>query len=83
MTNTPYVKEFNDLGECTNPIDRVYLSESPNRQQRKLATKNQRFKGNKKGISLTVTNNSKYERAIQPILCKDGSVKHIEHYIAR
>ena len=58
--NTPYVKKFDKNGKLTNEIKSVYESEFPNRKERR--SKPKRFKGNKKGISLTVVKTEKYKR---------------------
>lgn len=63
--NIPYVKKFNENGELINPITSVYASEFPNRFERRR--KPTRFKGNKKGISLTIVKTEKYKRVIQLI----------------
>ena len=63
--NVPYVKKFNENGELTNPISGVYKSEFQNRSERRK--KPTRFRGNKKGISLTVVKTEKYKRVIQII----------------
>lgn len=78
MTNQPYVKEYNDQGELTNPIKGSFPTADPNnsRSNRRAIKSNSRFKGNKKGISLTVGRKFKYRREVQLI----GS-KRIEHYI--
>lgn len=75
--NAPYVKEYNEAGELVNPIKGSYPTLSPNntRRDRRAIKSNSRFRGNKKGISLTVGRKFKYRREIQLI----GS-KRIEHY---
>ena len=37
--NKPYVKQFNDAGEITNPVTKVYKSPYPNRRQRRMKVK--------------------------------------------
>ena len=92
--NKPYVKEYKD-GKLINPIESVYNSEFPNRAARRY--KPTRFRGNQKGISLTVVKTEKYKRVIQliQIIEKDKkgkplaqtvennhiTTKQIKHYI--
>lgn len=92
--NKPYVKEYKD-GKLTNPIKSVYNSEFPNRSARR--NKPTRFRGNQKGISLTVVKTEKYKRVIQliQIIEKDKKgkplaqtvennhikIKQIKHYV--
>ena len=71
--NTPYVRKYTKDGEHENPIIDRYLSEFPNRKERRK--KALRFRGNKKGISLTVVKNEKYKRfatLIQTMLTHKG-----------
>ena len=42
-----------------------------------------RFKGNKKGVSLSVTKAEKYRRRVQVIVQEDGTKKSILHYDLR
>lgn len=63
--NIPYVKKFNKNGELTNPISGVYKLEFQNRSERRR--KPTRFRGNKKGVSLTIVKTEKYKRVIQLI----------------
>ena len=63
--NTPYVKKFDKNGQLINPIEGIYKSESQNRSERRR--KPTRFRGNKKGISLTIVKTEKYKRVIQLI----------------
>jgi hypothetical protein len=81
--NIPYIKEYNENGELVNPLLRTTLHKFPNRRQRRAELATKRFKGNKKGISLTVYNNMKYERTRQVVKQKDGTIKTIEHYLIR
>lgn len=85
--NVPYVKQFDADGNVTNPIDKVYLTLHHNRKARRVDLQKKKFRGNKKGISLTVLNNgrgsAKYERIVQTIQLADGSTKQINHYKTR
>ena len=76
MTNIPYVKEYNDMGEVSNPIDRVYLNPYPNRWQRK--SRPGRFIVCGKNFPLTLSPDGKlrYKRVLQIV-----GDKKIEHYI--
>jgi hypothetical protein len=63
--NVPYKKQFNEAGDLLNPIESIYLNESPNRKQRRF--KAPRFKGNGNQYHLTVTPVGKYHRRAQLI----------------
>lgn len=79
--NTPYVKSYNEQGILTNPIDKLYLNQFPNRAARRQAKNETPFRGNGKNYPLTVIGNVRYLRAVQVIHQKDGSVKRINHYV--
>ena len=78
VKNIPYNAKFMD------EFKKAYVSQYPNRQERRK--KEPRFKGNSKGNHITIVQGSelggtrKYFRVTQRILCKDGSVKTINHY---
>lgn len=74
-----YVKQYNDKGECTNPIIGFYANPAIGKPK----LKKQRFFGNGKNTPLTVLSTGKYLRSRQRIECKDGTVKFIEHYILK
>jgi hypothetical protein len=79
--NVPYKKQFNEAGDLLNPIESIYLNESPNRKQRRF--KAPRFKGNGKQHSLTVTPLERYHRRVQIIEAnprKEQPKKTIFHY---
>ena len=63
--NIPYVRMYDKNGEFMNPIIGFYKSDFPNRKQRREKIK--RFRGNKKGISLSVVKTQKYKRVMQLI----------------
>ena len=63
MKNVPYVKQFNALGECKNPIKTGYINYYPNRKKRREPLQKERLNG----------------RSVQIIKCKDGSRKRILH----
>jgi len=65
QNNKPYVKFFNKEGILENTISGIYSSEFPNRTARR--SKPKRFRGNNKGVSLTVVKTSKYKRVMQLI----------------
>ena len=90
--NIPYVKQYNEVGEVINPLakkrDRngkltaAYDSKiTMNRRQRN--EREVRFKGNKKGVSLTVAGRFRYTRVIQEIRDKKTGliIKRIQQYI--
>lgn len=86
QVNRPYVKILRADGVVHNPIsgdpyNGRYIHNFPNRRERR--SKTPRFRGNHKGVSLTVTQNSKYKRIIQ--LVEDSSKKVVSviyHYLA-
>ena len=65
MQNIPYKKTFNKDGKLENPIDGFYSPAFPNRKTRRQ--KAPRFRGNNKGVSLTVVKTQKYKRVMQLI----------------
>ena len=74
--NTPYVKQYNELGQVANPIEKNYMSMDPNRKQRRQPLQKDRFHGESKNFHLTVTLMGRYRRVRQVI----GS-KTILHYV--
>jgi len=83
MKNAPYVKQFDSKGLLINPIEKEFISSYPNRRQRK--PNRERFTGCGKNYPVVVTRTSnisfhKCLKSIQTIVCKDGSIKRIEHY---
>lgn len=85
--NIPYVKEYDTEGKLTNPIEKRFTNPFPNRSERRAELTSKPFKGNKKGISLTVVNKGmgsiKYERVQQLISLGNGKFKTINHYKQR
>lgn len=82
--NTPYVKAFNELGECANPITQSapYLSVFKNRSQRREVEPP--FVNNRAHIQLVVLPNCKYEKQVQTVWCKKtNKPKKILHYTLR
>ena len=77
--NIPYVKTYNLIGEVTNPIEGSYINNFANRKQRRA--KPMRFKSNRSGVSLTISENLKYHRIYQIIKLIDGTIKRIGHYV--
>jgi len=63
--NIPYKKTFDKDGKLENPIDGFYSPAFPNRKTRRY--KAPRFRGNNKGVSLTVVKTQKYKRVMQLI----------------
>lgn len=84
MTNEPYVKKYDKLGECINPIPTGLFHNHPNRKTRREPLQKNRFYGNSKNFHLTVTPTAKYKRFIQFSFDKEiGKDKRILHYIER
>lgn len=81
IMNTPYKKVLDEQGFVSNPItkNQPFVSFGKNRKQRREILQKNPFKGNKKGISLSVSGQIKYSRTIQEIKCKDGSIKRVYH----
>lgn len=77
--NQPYVKQYDELtGELLNPIKGVYTHKFPNRKARR--NRPGRFRGNHKGISLTITEGKpsiKFYRMLQVL----PNGKQVVHYI--
>ena len=63
--NTPYVKTFDKDGKLENPSIGFYSPAFLNRKTRRQ--KVPRFRGNNKGVSLTVVKTQKYKRVMQLI----------------
>ncbi len=92
--NTPYRKRFDANGVLMNPITKEvpYISNLPTRADRRN-NPSQRFKGNHKGNSLTVSEQMAYHRVIQlvPLKVKNTltdreyiyGVKRVGHYVAK
>lgn len=79
--NTPYIKQFNELGEVVNPIEHSYMSEYPNRRERRHSES--RFYGNTASqCHLTVTGIAKFRRVVQTATTKKGEKHIIYHYLA-
>lgn len=76
--NTPYVKEYNENGELLNPIKGKYASSNPNRSNRRLIHKKDRFKSNKKGQSMTVLVRDRYLKRTQLITFLNEETERIE-----
>lgn len=90
--NEPYIKQYDENGYLI-PLEKKVNSKGqiiasygskdfgPNRKERNA--KEGRFKGNKKGVSLTVAGSFRYTRIIQEIRDKKTGlvVKRIQQYI--
>lgn len=72
--NTPYVKQYNELGELTNPIDGALRHAFPNRRARRA--KKFRDWNNKSSFKMTVIGNYRFAKRIQVI-----GDKQILHYV--
>ncbi len=80
--NTPYVKQYNNKGEVTNPIKGTYISEHPNRRSRRSAMKGERFRGNTSEAMLVYVT-KKFRKVWQVIKDDAGEeVKRIMHYLS-
>ena len=82
--NVPYVKKYDTKGEVSNPItkEKPYVNEFENRKQRREHLNQPDFRGNTKGVSLTVNREAKFYRFIQQLVDKKtGKRKSILHYI--
>lgn len=86
--NTPYVKQFDEAGKLLNPINGSYLNTGKNRRERRFPLQKDIFRGNKKGISLSVTATDKHERVVQRVPIFKGvnkilGFKYVLHYVLR
>ena len=82
--NVPYVKQYDENGKVKPLEGGKYINEHANRKQRRSFLQNKSFRGNHKGIALTVSGKYKYERVIQVVKDQFGRViKTINHYLAR
>jgi hypothetical protein len=80
--NVPYVKQYDNNGNCTNPINVSYMSFFPNRKQRSEHLNQIPFKGNGLNYPITVLKESKYLRQVQYIMdAKTQKIKKIHHYL--
>ncbi len=75
LTNTPI--KFSKDNEFP------YVSQFPNRAQRRKLLQKNVFIGNGKSLPLTVTKTDKYLRKIQVIHLENGGTKSILHYVKR
>lgn len=66
--NTPYIKQYNELGELTNPIQGALRNASPNRRARR--SKQPRFMSNAKSFPLLLVGNGRFRKRIQWIMDK-------------
>lgn len=83
--NKPYVKEYNALGEVSNPITKSnpYISGQSQRSATREIYNKVPFHGTGKNFPLTVTKNAKYLRFTQIERDKEGNRKVILHYYER
>lgn len=54
-----------------------------NRAKRRNELRPKRFMSNSNGIPMAVYSTFAYYKRIQEILCKDGTIKRIEHYVPK
>jgi hypothetical protein len=80
-TNIPYVKKYDAMGEILNPIGNGYFHHGDNREKRRINLPTHKFMGCGKSFPLTVVGNQKFNRHIQCIFLKDGTIKLIYHYL--
>jgi hypothetical protein len=83
--NVPYVKQFNEKGELTNPIKGIYPQPFENRHTRRL--KEARFANNRKSAQIQVlggkgTKQTKYRKVLQRFFRKDGTIGIVKHYLS-
>jgi hypothetical protein len=82
MKNTPYVKEYDNMGNVKNPIPTGYFHNFPNRKERREPLYKPPFFGCGKNEPLTVIGIYKYLRYRQVLLdTKTKILKTIEHYL--
>ena len=76
--NTPYVKNYNEKGILTNPIQISYMSFYPNRKTRRNALhgKHRFTKNTKSKSNLTILHDGKFKRVLQNIVLKFDNVRH-------
>lgn len=79
--NVPYVKAYDNNGFLANPIIEGYMSNFPNRKQRRKIKQKNRFYGESKNFHLTTTGKYAFRRIKQISFDKDGDKKTIFHYI--
>lgn len=79
--NKPYVKQYDQNGNVTNPIDHFYPNLFRNRKMRRDSARKEQFYGNSKNFHLTVLGISKYKRVKQTEFDKNGNKKTIFHYL--
>lgn len=78
--NVPYVVKKNKDG-MNIPLNENYISEFPNRRERREYMQKKRLHGESKNHHLTVLPTGKYRRVRQFEYDKKGNFKVIEHYI--
>jgi len=78
MKNEPYVKQYNELGECINPIKTRYISQFKNRSTRRKTE--QPFFGNGKNYPMVLIGVNRFKKVLQLVRNTDGSIKKIYHY---
>lgn len=81
--NVPYIRQTNEKGELVNKITKnnSYMAEYPSRRERRKDLQKDRFCGNGRNYSLTVSKLGKFKRIVQYEFDKEGNRKRIEHYI--
>lgn len=77
MINKPYVKQYSETGEVSNPIIGSYSQPFKNREQRRFILQKQPFMGNGKQTPITISGTVKYLRSVQII---PSTKKRINHY---
>lgn len=82
--NTPYVKQYNELGELTNPIEGALRHPFPNRRARR--SKQPRFMSNKRGTRMLIVGSDRYFKRVQWIAAnvaikKNKDVYQAERYV--
>ena len=84
MRNTPYQKQYNNNGECINPITerKPFLNFAPNRVTKRQSLRTRPHVGNGQGFPITVAGTFKYLRTTQEIIF-NGVVRRINHSLLR
>lgn len=80
MSNIPYVKQYNELGECINPIKGAYINRFKNRSTRRRT--DPPFMGNGKNYPMVVLGVHRFKKVIQHVMNKDGERRKILHYLS-
>ena len=83
--NKPYVKNYDNNGNLTNPIEKSFVPMYPNREERRQNLQKSRFHGESGNVHLTVLPTGAYKRVRQLIKLASKKLhaqktKTIDHY---